>query len=149
MIYNLTVKNLTSNVSGALVSITRTSDSFEEFSGTTNASGLISATLTNSTDFTVTITDRGTVAKFDLLTALTTITTSYYLIRSLLTSFGITLDYGVIPPDSNKKYNAKLTSFGITLDYGTIATKNYFKTKMNTWGITIDEGMSSFIYEVL
>jgi hypothetical protein len=78
MTYNLTITdgNL-QPVSDALVTITRVSDAVVEFSGNTNASGAIAATLSNSIAFNVVVSKSRLSMKYTLTTGTVTITVSY------------------------------------------------------------------------
>lgn len=61
-----------------------------------------------------------------------------------LTSAGISIDKGVIPPLIKQPF--KLFEATISIDMGTIPPKNYFREKIMSVGISLDKAEDSFIY---
>lgn len=65
----------------------------------------------------------------------------------LLSSFGITLDCGTIPPFN--RFPCKLVALGIQLDCGILLTTQSFKSKILSIGISTDKAEDSvFFYQV-
>jgi len=66
-----------------------------------------------------------------------------------LSTVGISLDMGIIPPVN--RVRSKISSFGIAADYGVIPPKNFFRSKISVLGISgelIGESAAFLFYQV-
>ena len=141
MTYNLTVvDHLVSPMQGMSVVITRTSDSVQEFSGTTNSSGLVSATLTNSTQFSVELTKSGTrlYRRYYVTTGTVTVNTTFTVSVDALLNFTGATFKGSYPANN----------LSLKFICGCVVTKK--ESSLNFWGSSAKEMDKSVIkYQVL
>ncbi len=119
MTYNLTlIDGNNIPLQGFNVSISRNSDNVQEFSGDTDANGLISATLTDSTVFLVNIAKANGRLRtvFSLTTGTSTISTTKPIHLPTITSIGVSVNTKTIPPIFSKQVSFSLKSLGVVVD---------------------------------
>jgi len=153
MTYNLTlIDGNNIPLQGFNVSISRNSDNVQEFSGDTDANGLISATLTDSTVFLVNIAKANGRLRtvFSLTTGTSTISTTKPIHLPTITSIGVSVNTKTIPPIFSKQVSFSLKSLGVVVDWGTIPPKNYYRSTYYNVGVTINtESKSELFYQIM
>jgi len=132
MTYNLTVVNGANQpIENAVVTIKRTSDNVVEFSGNTDASGVISATLTNSTAFTVEVSKLRLYRTYSLTTS--TVTVNYTL----------TISVPILNFTGGTFYGQYKNSLKLNFCGSYVPTKK--ESSLNFWGGSVREILPSKI----
>jgi len=63
-----------------------------------------------------------------------------------LYNFGISIDKGVIPPSANKQIHFNLFDAVISIEKGVIPPKNYFKSQLFGFGVSIEKASDAVMW---
>ena len=63
-----------------------------------------------------------------------------------LYNFGISIDKGVIPPSANKQIHFNLFDAVISIEKGVIPPKNYFKSQLFGFGVSIEKAEDAVMW---